>query len=394
MSESPTFDTLRAGSGTGRRGSVVLWLLVATLLGLLYAANETVVDQVTRAEGSVIASRRVQVIQAVDGGVLDSLAVSEGDRVKAGQVLARFDALRPRSEHIAADSRRGALLAALARLNAELTGTEPRYPAQALRHPDIVKVQNTLYAGRQANLQADLAGLQALLEVSERELAISERLVRDGDLSQLELLRVQRQVTEARAKLESRRNQYLQEASTEMARLRDELGQAEQLATQRLRVLENVVVSAPLDGIVKNVRFTTMGAVLKPGDELMTIVPLDDRMIVEAKVAPRDIAQVRVGLPASIRFDAYDYTSFGAVEGRVTLVSADSLREETRSGESATFYRVHVVTDAPATTRTGKRIDVIPGMTATVDIRTGERSMLDYLLKPLRQIGTEAFGER
>lgn len=384
----------RARAETGRHGSLLLWLVVATLAGLIYGASIAIVDQVARAGGSVIASRRVQVIQAIDGGVLATLEVSEGDRVRSGQVLARFDALRPQSEHAAADGRRAALQAAMSRLQAEITGRAPMWPANTRRHPELVQVQEALYRGRQANLKADLAALESLVTVAERELAITERLVRDGDSSQLELLRAQRQVTEARSKLDSRRNQFLQEAGTELARVRDELGQAEQLATQRRHVLDNVVVTAPMDGIVKNVRFTTLGAVLKPGDELMSIVPVDDRMIVEAKVAPRDIAQVRTGLAAAIRFDAYDYTSWGTVPGRVTLVSADSLRDETRNGESATYYRVHVTIDNGAVTRTGKRIEVIPGMTATVDIRTGERSLLDFLLKPLHKVATEAFGER
>jgi membrane fusion protein, adhesin transport system len=379
-----------------RAGSIVLWLVVAALGILLYWASVSSVDQVARAPGTVIASSRVQVIQSVDGGVLQTLAVAEGDRVKAGQVLARFDPVRPRSEHAAADSKQAALTAALARLKAEASGQEPVYPAAARRHPDLIAVQNALLAGRRANLKADLASLQSLVDVAEQELAITERLVKDGDSSQLELLRSRRQAAEARGKLESRRNQYLQDVSSEMARIHDELEQAEQQATQRLRQLDNVVVSAPMDGIVKNVRFTTLGAVLRPGDELMTIVPVDDRMIVEAKVAPRDIALIQTGLAASIRFDAYDSTAFGAVEGRVTHVSADSIREEGRGdGQSpSTYYRVHVVTDSPAITRTGRSIEVIPGMTATVDVRTGDRSLLEYLLKPLHKVSSEAFGER
>lgn len=381
---------------TPRAGSVVLWLIVATLAALLYWAHASHVDQVVRAEGTVIASRRVQVIQAVDGGVLQALRVAEGDRVEAGQVLALFDPVRPRSEHDAADAKLAALLATMARLQAEATGSRPTYPAAVRRDPELVRVQDALFAGRRANLEADLAGMQALVDVAAQEQAITERLVAQGDAPKLDLLRVQRQLAEARAKLDSRRNQYAQDVSTEMARVRDEIEQASQLATQRRRQLENVVVEAPLAGIVKNVRFTTLGAVLKPGDELMTIVPVDDRMIVEAKVAPRDIALVRSGHEATIRFDAFDYTRYGAVDGRVTHVGADSIREEGRSDGTSpqTYYRVHVVTEWPARTRTGRDIEVMPGMTATVDVRAGDRTVLEFLLKPLLTARTEAFGER
>ena len=379
-----------------RSGSALLWLIVAILAALTAWAAFSQIDQVARASGSVIASRRVQVIQAVDGGVLQQLDVAEGDRVKAGQVLARFDPVRPRSEFEAAESKRAALLATAARLQAELGQREITWPEEVRRHPEFMQVQGELFRGRRANLQADLASLGALAKAAREELRITEQLLRDGDASQLELLRAQRQVAETQSKLDSRRNQFMQDASTELAKVRDDLEQSEQTATQRRRQLQNIVVTAPMDGIVKNVRFTTLGAVLKPGDELMTVVPVDDRMIVELKVAPRDIAQVRSGLEALVKFDAYDYTVFGAVEGRVTLVGADSQRDESAraDGAQSTYYRVQVAIDAPARTRTGRTVDVIPGMTATVDVRTGQRSVLDFLLKPVTKTLDDAFGER
>lgn len=376
--------------------SALIWLIAATLGALVAWASTSEIDQVARAPGTVIASRRVQVVQAVDGGVLQELAVAEGDRVKAGQVLARFDPVRPRSEFEAADSRRAALLAALARLQAELAQREIVWPAEVRHHAEFRRVQEELHRGRQENLRADLASLGALVKVAQDELRITEQLVRDGDGSQLELLRAQRQVAEAQAKLDSRRNQFVQDSSAELAKVRDELEQSEQTATQRRRQLQNIVVTAPMDGIVKNVRFTTLGAVLRPGDELLTVVPVDDRMILEVKVSPRDIAQIRTGLEAAVKFDAYDYTVFGAVEGRVTLVGADSLRDESVRADTpqATYYRVQVVTESPARTRTGRAIEVIPGMTATVDLRTGQRTLLDFLLKPVNKTLREAFGER
>jgi adhesin transport system membrane fusion protein len=156
------------------------------------------------------------------------------------------------------------------------------------------------------------------------------------------------------------------------------------------------VIRAPVRGIVKNVRVTTRGGVLRPGEELLQIVPADDRLIVEARVRPSDIALLRPGLPVSIKFDAYDYTAYGAVPGKLSYISADTIRDDSRAGEQL-YYRVHVETDippgAPAETGLRKRLDVMPGMTVTVDIRTGRRSALSYMLKPIRRTLDEAFSE-
>jgi adhesin transport system membrane fusion protein len=378
-------------------GSALIWLTVATLGGLAAWANFSHVDQVVRAQATVIASRRVQVIQSVDGGVLSHLGVAEGDRVRKGQVLARFDETRTRSELDATQAKRASLLATAARLRAELDNAPSvSYPPEVRRFPEIVRDQNSLLAGRRANLHTDLATLAGIVRTSREELQITEKLLADGDSNRVELLRATRQVAEAQARMDSRRNQYVQDVNAELAKTRDELEQIQEQNTQRRRQLDNIVVVSPMDGIVKNVRFTTLGAVLKPGDELLSIVPVDDRMIVEAKVAPRDIAQVHPNLDAMIKFDAYDYTVYGAVQGQVTYVSADSMREEGQRPDApgSTYYRVHVVTASPAATHTGRSIDVIPGMTATIDIRTGRRTVMEFLLKPVIKTFSEAFGER
>lgn len=387
---------LRRQRGALPLGSIVLWLVVAALGGMLWWASVSEIDQVVRATGTVIASRRVQVIQSVDGGVLMQLSVAEGDRVHASQVIARLDDTRTKSELAAAEAKSASLMASAARLRAELDGTAVNYPPEVRRFPEFIRSQDELMAGRRENLRSDLFGLEMSVRAAEDELTITQKLVGDGDSSQLELLRARRQVSEAQAKLNSRRNQYTQDANTELAKTRDELDQALQQTTQKRRQLENVVVVSPMEGIVKNVRFTTLGAVLKPGDELLSIVPVDDKMIVETKVQPRDIAAVHSGLEASIKFDAYDYTIFGMVPGQVSYVSADSMREESQRADTPanTFYRVHVLTTSPATSRTGRKIDVIPGMTATVDIRTGRRTVLEFLLKPVTKTFSEAFGEK
>lgn len=377
------------------RGSLVVWSVLALLGALLAWASVAEVDRVARAQGTVISSSRVQVIQAVDGGVIESLMVREGDRVKQGQVLAKFEDTRTKSYLGESEAKRAGILANIARLRAELSETPIKYPAEVRLFPELIRAQEDLMAGRRQTLRTDIRLLEETHRLAREELAMTETLVKDGDASQLELLRARRQVTDAQARLSNRRNQYIQDVNAELTRANEELGQVEQQTTQRRQQMVKSVVYAPMSGVIKNVRFTTIGGVLRPGDELLSIVPLDESMIVEARVSPRDIGFVRSELGAMLKFDAYDYTVYGVVEGKVDYVSADSMHDETqRNDPNATYYRVHVLTRSPATTQTGKSIDVIPGMTATVDIRLGRRTVLEFLLKPISKTISEGFSAR
>jgi adhesin transport system membrane fusion protein len=355
------------------------------------------IDQVTRASGQLITSSRVQVVQSVDGGVIERLHVREGDRVEAGQTLATLDPGRTQAALRESEARAAALRAALARLAAEShASAQIAFPAGLSAYPAVMRAQQALLDQRQRALAVELNALESSAALARQELALVQNLHRTGDVSQAELLRVSRLASEAEAQIAIRRNRWLQEVRAEQARAEDELAQIEQVQAQRREVLESLVIRAPVRGIVKNVRVTTRGGVLRPGEELLQIVPADDRLIVEARVRPSDIGLLRPGLPVSIKFDAYDYTVYGAVGGKLSYISADTLRDETRVGEQV-YYRVHVETDippgAPAETGLRKQIDVMPGMTVTVDIRTGRRSALSYMLKPLRRTLDEAFSE-
>jgi adhesin transport system membrane fusion protein len=383
---------------SSRLPSALVWLLLIAVGALVWWADHSVIDESTRASGTVIASSRVQVIQSVDGGVLEQLRVHEGDRVRKGDVLAVFDETRTRASLQETEAKFTSQRATLARLQAELSGSEPYFAPELMkRFPGVVQVQETLYQERRKALTAELQSLADVARLARDELAMVERLIATGDASQVELLRARKSVTEAESALANRRNKYIQDVSAELAKVREDYEQVEQQLTQKRQQLANSVVSSPASGIVKNVKFTTLGGVLRAGDELLQVVPVDDQLIVEAKVLPRDIALIRPGLKATIKFDAYDYTIFGIVDGEVTYVSADSMRDETQRSDSpaATYYRVHVRTTTPGpVTRTGRKIEVLPGMTAQVDIRTGQRTLLNYLLKPITKTLTEAFKER
>jgi adhesin transport system membrane fusion protein len=377
------------------RYSLVLWVLVAALVAAVVWAKSYRVDQVVRATGTVISSSRVQVIQAVDGGVLLSLKVKEGDQVKQGQVLAVLDQTRVSASVRELDARLATLLAQAARLRAEVTDSPTiKYPSSVESFPEVVRVQNALFAQKRQSLKEELQTLSVAVKLAKEDADLVAKLAKTGDVSRSEVIRTERALNDAEAQLLNKKNKYYQDARIELAKIEDDSNQNDQVRTQRAQQLHDSVLKAPVAGIVKNVRVTTQGGVLKSGEELLQIVPVDDQLIVEAKVKPSDIALLKEGLSAGIRFDAFDYTVYGAVSGKVSYISADTLKEETKSGEQ-TYYRVHIVTTGvPVKTRTGRTLDILPGMTAQVDLRTGDRTILEYLLKPLRKTLTESFGER
>lgn len=374
----------------------MLLLLTLAVAGFVAWASVFRIDEVARASGEVIASSRVQVIQSVDGGVLARLLVKEGDRVRRGQILARLDQTRVDASVGETAARLYGLRAKVARLRAEVTGEDsPSFPKSAGADMDEQRaVELALFEQRRAGLREDLRTLQVAVDLAHKELELVEQLSRSGDASGTELLRVQRASNEAESRLASRRNKFLEDARLDLAKAEDEISQLEQVWTRREQERQDSVFTAQGPGIVKNIRVTTMGGVLKAGEEIMQIVPLDDELIVEAKVSPADIARIRPGLSAGIRFDPFDYTIFGSVAGEVVYVSADTLKKETGRGEEI-HYRVHIrPSRTPVLTTTGKALDILPGMTAQVDIRTGDRTLMDYLLKPLRKTLSQSLGER
>lgn len=379
----------------GRHHTMLIVLVIAVAVFIVWASVFQI-DEVARAGGEVITGSRVQVIQSVDGGVLSELLVREGDRVEPGQVLARLDQTRFASTVGEINARLFALKAKVARLRAEVVGREELTYPEGLKEqaPETTRVEQALFAQRRTGLSEELRTLRVAVDLAGRELALVKDLHDDGDASGAELLRAERGLNEAEAQLVNRQNRFLEEARLELTKAEDEIAQNEQLLIRRLEEQENSVFTALVLGIVKNVRVTTVGGVLGPGEELMQIVPIEDELLIESRVSPADIARVEPGLEANIRFDPFDYTIYGAAPGTVVYVSADTLKEESEQGTQV-YYRVHVKPDsAPVRTTTGRNLEIVPGMTAQVDIRTGRRSLMGFLLKPLRKTLNESFGER
>lgn len=375
--------------------SMVLRILVATFFVIVAWAYFYSIDEVARASGTVIVTSRVQVIQSVDGGVIESLSVREGDVVKEGQVLATLEQTRVKAAVGELEARLAALKAQAARLRAEvMEASAVNFHKDLEKFPEIIEVQRALFKQRKQGFEEEIRTLRVAVKLAAEDAALVRKLAASGDVSRSEVIRVERAMNDAEAQLANRKNKFYQDARTELAKVEDDLGQNTEVWRQRAQQLEDTVFRAAVSGIVKNVRVTTKGGVLRAGEELMQIVPGDDQLIIEAKVLPADIARIRPGLDANIRFDAFDYTIFGAVKGKVKYVSADTLKEESKAGE-VSYYRVHVVSDSqPVVSATGKTLEILPGMTAQVDIRTGNRSVIDYLLKPLRKTLAESFGER
>ena len=381
-----------------RLRSQTSWLLWVLLLGFsasLYWAYSYRIDEVVSASGEVIASSRVQVIQSVDGGVLSDLRVREGDRVKPGQVLARLDQTRVGATMGEVDARLFALRAKANRLRAEVSGAD-RLVFTATKNKgflDQLEVERALFNQRRFSQAEELRTLQVALDLTRQKLVLVDKLLQTGDVSGSEVLNAQSNVNEAEAKLVNRRNKFLEDARIELARVEDDIAQNEQVLTRRTQEHRDAVFRAQVEGIIKNVRVTTVGGVLRAGEELMQIVPINETLVIEAKVRPADIARISKGMVANLRFDPFDYTIYGAVSGEVSYVSPDTIKEQVQGSERA-FYRIHVlIKGQPVVTQIGKTLEILPGMTAQVDIRTGDRTILDYLLKPVRKTLAESFGE-
>jgi len=259
---------------------------------------------------------------------------------------------------------------------------------------DYIRNQTDLYNRRQKAFNEDIGSLQRMLQIAERELQINSQLVTTGDVSVAEVLRLQRGAADINAQITNRRNKYFQDTQTEMTKAQEDLNTQQELLRDRSQVLEHTELLAPTNGIVNSIRATTLGAVLKAGDTVMEISPTGGDLIAEAKVSPADIAFIEVGQTAFVKLDAYDSAIFGSLTGKVVYVSPDSLTEETRQGPSS-YYRVHVlVKEADFRNSESHEIRMRPGLTATVEIKARERTVLSYLTKPITKTLSNSLGER
>jgi adhesin transport system membrane fusion protein len=378
----------------GGLSALMLIGLTLTFGALMAWAAWAELDEVARAPATVIAKSRSQVVQVFDGGILKELLVHEGEQVRKGDLLATLDAARANASVGEVQSRVLSLKAAIARTDAELSGKPLQFPDDVQKDKQLIANQTELMRKRQQAMREDLAAVEAALQLARREQSAYEKLLAMGDAGESEVFRAQRIASDLQAQITNKRNKYLQDVQAELTKAREDLSQLEKSLEQRDETLQATRIYAPADGLVKNIRITTLGGILRAGEELLQIVPTGDRLQMEARARPGDIAFIRPGLPVSIKLDTYDYTVYGSIRGTVAYVSPDSLREENGRQTDAAYYRLLVDLPPEVKTLKGRELNVLPGMTGTVEITTGHRTVAAYLLKPLRRGVSEALRER
>ena len=371
--------------------SSLSWLLTTTnvifllLLFFLGRASFFELDQAVRAQGKLIPADHTQIIQVADGGVLSRVLVQEGDTVVSGQPLAELEKERANASFTESRAKQASLEIALIRAQAEADQKPPYFGKDYADFPQFQTLQMAFYNQRKRSLSQDLDNLSETIASAQHELELNKKLFTTGDTSQLEVMRAQRQVTELQGRINAVRNKYLQDARAEAAKIAEDLSTNYYRLEERQSVLDHTTITAPVAGVVKYQRVTTIGGVLRQGDELMQISPTDTEPVFEVNINPADIGQLKAGLPATIRLDAFDYSIYGVLHGTLRYISSDTLTEQGPNGQANTFYRAKVSLIADDAKNHPKLTAAMlkPGMTATVDLKTGGRSVLKYLIKPV-----------
>ncbi len=374
------------------RATIMVWIIVLMLACFGSWAYFFNLDEVTTGTGKVVPSSHEQVIQSLEGGILIKLSVQEGDIVDAGQILAQLDKTKTESSVNESQSRLRAALATSARLAAEVNGTPLVFPDEVMEEPELVEAETALYNSRRESLLSGLKGLEEGIQLIDRELKMTAPLVAQGAASDVEVLRLKRQKNEMQIKATDMKNQYYVRAREERAKANGEIEAQRSVTLGRADSLTRLTFNAPMRGIVKNIEVSTVGGVVPPNGKLMTIVPLDEQLLVEARISPRDVAFIHPGQDAQVKVTAYDYSIYGGLKGKVIMISPDTIQDEVRRENY--YYRVYIRTDYDVlTNKSGKQFPIFPGMTASVDVKTGNKTVLDYLFKPLNKVN-EALRER
>ena len=379
-----------------KSGRLIL-LLSACLAAFIAWAGYFEIDQTVHTSGQVILSARTQLVQTADGGVLKELTVQEGDTVTSGQLLAVLEKERAQASLEETRSRIMSLKAALLRAKAEVQFAATQFGPEFKSYPEFVSAQQGLYMQRKRSLDEELRTMQDALAMAMQEKRMNDNLLKSGDVSELDVLRAKRQVTEIEGRIATTKNKYLQDTRTELTRIEDELSSQNQKLNSAENLLSHTDIMAPMDGVVKTLKIHTLGGVLRPGDELMQIAPVGDALLLEAKVPPSDIGQLVKGQVVLITLDAYDYSIYGNLKGELIDISPDTLSDNnaqgslvnTPNGQPSVYYKVNIRIAKDQDNPKVNVMEIKPGMTAGIDIRTGTRNLLTYLLKPvIKTLGT------
>ena len=374
--------------------SLILYLMAAVVASAIAWAALSRVDEVTKADARVVPEGREQVIASLEGGILHELYVHEGEQVAEGQDLAELDPTRFKAQQAEGETKRIALKAQIARLSAESTGRPLVFPDEVLAAKQVADSEQDSYAARRHALEDAVSSNQRGIDMLRRELVMSEAMSAKGLLSEVEVLHLRRQINDMALQSSDRVNRFRQDAASELSKLQTDLAQLVEQQAGRQDVLTRTVIKSPVHGLVKNIRSNTLGGVVGPGAPIMEIVPLGEHTLIEARVKPGEIGFLQVGQLAKIKLTAYDSTIYGALDGRIDSISPDALGDPDRGGTTdPTYYRVMLRVEANTLHEKGKTLPVLPGMTGSAEVRIGERSVLNFLLRPMLK-SKEAFRER
>ncbi len=411
--------------GPHRFATALLWAVGIALVLFCVWASLTDVDEVTKGEGRVISAGKNRIVQHLEGGIVDAILVKEGAVVKKGQVLLRVVNEDEQASYREKRTEYLALLARASRLKAEAESRNAvEFPKDVLKEaPAIAQRERAAFASRKKSFEQELQTLTE--ELKQREQSLKEqksliesltdkvasqtgevrdarRMVANNSMSRLELVRLERElvdvggklrterlklprlesaIAEAKSKVTEKREQQVSAIRKELNETRNKAGVLrEQLGAIRFRV-DQTEVRSPVTGTIKSLRVSTKGGVIKAGEPLVEIVPLEESLLIEAKVRPSDIAFLRANQQALVKITAYSYADYGGLEGTVVSISADTLKEDAKAED--TFYRIRVRTTRNYLEKDGEKLPIIPGMTATVNIKTGEKSVFRYIFKPI-----------
>lgn len=382
-----------------RASQALVWATGLTLILALSWAAFFELDEITRGQGKVIPTSREQVIQSLDSGVLSEMFVREGSVVEKDQVLLRIDDARSGAVFREAQEKYLALSALAARLKAEAYGTALVFPSELNAHPALMQQELQAFNARKRSLMQSLQALDSSMAAVTRELTITEPMVLQGVMSEVELLRLKRQQSELMGQRAERQNRYLTDANNELTRVASELSQTKENASAREDAFLRTTIRSPMKGVVKNVQITTVGGVVQAGQAILEIVPTEDEMLVEAYINPSEVAFLKVGQAAVVKLTAYDFNKYGGLDGVLEHLSPDTLRDEKQKKPGNPveleegLYRIIVRVKESTNVRNGLKLIPSPGMTASVEIRTGSKTVLEYIFRPLQNV-SQALRER
>jgi adhesin transport system membrane fusion protein len=369
-----------------------VYLAIAVVASAIGWATFAKVDIVAKAAGRIVPDGREQVVASLEGGILREMRVREGETVEAGQVLAVLDPTRFEAQQAEGQAKRASLRGAIARLQAEAAGQPLGFPPELRGYAGVVQGETASYQARQRALQDAVETNRRSMELVKGELAVAEKMSAQGLMSEVEVMRLRRQLNDMGLQTQERINRFRQDASAELVRLRTELAMLDEQMVARDDVLRRTVLTAPLKGVVKTVRSHTVGGVVAPGAPLVELLPLGEQVRVEARIRPADIGFVQVGQAVQVKLSAFEYTVYGGLQGQVMSISPDAITDNERSADGS-YYRALISADASTLLAAGRPLPVLPGMTGNVEIRTGQRSVMAYLLRPMLKT-QEAFRER